>query len=49
MNNIIEKRLELDVPISRLWNILTDYKEFGEWFRVKLEGPFTAGKKRLTE
>jgi uncharacterized protein YndB with AHSA1/START domain len=23
---------------------LTDYREFGEWFKVKLEGPFVAGK-----
>jgi uncharacterized protein YndB with AHSA1/START domain len=23
---------------------LTDYREFGEWFRVKLEGLFVAGK-----
>ena len=28
----------------RVWRALTDSKEFGEWFRVKLEGPFVAGQ-----
>jgi uncharacterized protein YndB with AHSA1/START domain len=23
---------------------LTDYREFGEWFRVKLDGPFVPGR-----
>ena len=40
----IEKRMELKAPVSRVWRALTDYREFGEWFRVKLEGPFVAGK-----
>jgi uncharacterized protein YndB with AHSA1/START domain len=45
MNDKIEKRIELKAPISRVWRALTDYREFGEWFRVKLEGPFVAGQK----
>lgn len=40
----IEKRIELKAPVSRVWRALTDYREFGEWFRVKLDGPFVAGK-----
>ena len=40
----IEKRIELKAPLARVWRALTDYREFGEWFRVKLEGPFTAGQ-----
>jgi len=40
----IEKRIELRVPVSRVWRALTDHREFGEWFRVKLEGPFVAGQ-----
>lgn len=40
----IEKRIELKVPPSRVWRALTDHREFGEWFRVKLEGPFVPGK-----
>ncbi|MGA9421010.1 MAG: SRPBCC family protein [Rhodanobacteraceae bacterium] len=44
MNDRIEKRIELEAPVSRVWRALTDYREFGEWFRVKLEGPFEPGK-----
>jgi uncharacterized protein YndB with AHSA1/START domain len=44
MNNRIEKRIELKAPVSRVWRALTDYLEFGEWFGVKLEGPFVAGQ-----
>jgi len=44
MKNSIEKRIELKAPISRVWRALTDYREFGEWFRVKLDGPFVAGQ-----
>lgn len=44
MKNRVEKRIELKAPVARVWRALTDYREFGEWFRVKLEGPFVAGK-----
>jgi uncharacterized protein YndB with AHSA1/START domain len=44
MNDRIEKRIELKAPVSRVWRALTDYREFGQWFGVKLEGPFVAGQ-----
>jgi uncharacterized protein YndB with AHSA1/START domain len=44
MDNRIEKRIELAAPISRVWRALTDYREFGQWFGVKLEGPFRVGQ-----
>jgi len=44
MENQIEKRVELAAPVSRVWRALTDYREFGEWFRVNLEGPFVPGQ-----
>ena len=44
MNDRIEKRIELKAPIARVWRALTDYREFGEWFRVKLDGPFVPGQ-----
>ena len=43
-DNRIEKRIELKAPVSRVWRALTDFREFGEWFRVKLENPFAPGK-----
>jgi uncharacterized protein YndB with AHSA1/START domain len=44
MNNRIEKRIELKAPVSRVWRALTDHREFGEWFRVRLDGPFVPGQ-----
>ncbi len=40
----IEKAIELGAPVSRVWRALTDYREFGTWFRVRLEGPFVPGQ-----
>ena len=40
----IEKRIELKAPVSRVWRAITDYREFGEWFKVRLESPFEEGK-----
>lgn len=44
MANHIEKSIELKAPVSRVWRALTDYREFGEWFHVKLESPFMPDK-----
>lgn len=44
MANSVEKSIEIKAPVSRVWRALTDYREFGEWFRVKLEGPFVPGQ-----
>jgi uncharacterized protein YndB with AHSA1/START domain len=44
MTNTIRKQIELRAPVSRVWRALTDHREFGEWFRVKLDGPFVAGQ-----
>ena len=40
----VEKSVELRAPIERVWRAITDHTEFGEWFRVKLEGPFIPGQ-----
>lgn len=45
MSDRIEKRIELKAPVPKVWNALTDYREFGEWFLVKVEGPFAPGQK----
>ena len=44
MQDSIEKSMELKAPITRVWKALTDHKEFGEWFRVDLDGPFVVGE-----
>ena len=40
----IEKQVQLNAPLDRVWNALTDSKQFGEWFRVNLQGPFVPGE-----
>ena len=41
----IEKNVLLRAPRSRVWRALTDSKEFGSWFGMKLDGPFAPGTK----
>lgn len=40
----IERQVEINAPVRRVWQALTDHREFGEWFRVILEGPFVPGE-----
>lgn len=44
MSDRIEKTLDLNAPIGRVWRALSDYREFGDWFRVTLEAPFVVGQ-----
>ena len=39
----IEKKVVLRAPRSRVWRAIANAKEFGEWFRVKLDGKFQQG------
>lgn len=41
----IEKQIELNASVERVWQALTNHKEFGQWFRVELERPFEVGAK----
>ena len=43
MAHRIVKIVELKAPVSRVWRALADHNEFGQWFRVKLDGPFKPG------
>ena len=40
----IEKKVQLNAPQSRVWSAIADSKKFGEWFKVKLNGPFAEGE-----
>jgi uncharacterized protein YndB with AHSA1/START domain len=44
MTDRIVKQIELKAPLARVWRALTDFREFGSWFRVELQGPFEVGK-----
>ena len=39
----IAKTVDLAAPVSAVWRALTDHREFGQWFRVRLDGPFEVG------
>jgi uncharacterized protein YndB with AHSA1/START domain len=39
----IEKKILLRAPRSRVWRALADSGEFGHWFGVKFDAPFTPG------
>jgi uncharacterized protein YndB with AHSA1/START domain len=39
----IVKHVVLRAPHARVWRALTDSKEFGQWFGMRIEGPFVAG------
>ena len=45
MEDQIEKRIEIAAPVARVWRALTDHREFGDWFQIKMDGPFVAGEK----
>ncbi len=44
MTNTILKQITLKAPRSRVWRAVTDSKEFGTWFKAKMETPFVVGK-----
>lgn len=41
----IEKRVTLRAPLVRVWQAISDAREFGRWFGFELEGDFAVGKK----
>ncbi|THK34858.1 vanillate O-demethylase oxidoreductase VanB [Ensifer sp. MPMI2T] len=49
MTDRIEKSIELNAPIEKVWHALTDHTAFGEWFRVRLDGPFSVGEETTGE
>ena len=44
MTDRIEKEIELKAPVARVWRAITDHPQFGEWFKVKIDGPFVPGE-----
>src|SRR4051812_23052767 len=39
----IEKKAVLNAPRAKVWNAIADSAEFGAWFQVKIDGPFSPG------
>ena len=43
-NDHITRQIQIDADPQHVWDALSDPAEFGEWFRVKLDGPFVVGE-----
>lgn len=39
----LTKIVDLAAPVARVWRAVSDHEEFGQWFRVRLDGPFEVG------
>ena len=44
MPDRIEKTIDLNVPVERVWRAVSDHRQFGAWFKVALEAPFAVGQ-----
>ena len=40
----IEKQTHIKASVPRVWQALTDHREFGQWFGVAIEAPFASGE-----
>jgi uncharacterized protein YndB with AHSA1/START domain len=43
MADRIEKSFVVKAPVSRVWEALSDHRQFGQWFRVALDQPYEVG------
>ena len=43
----IEKKVLLRAPRERVWQAISDSKQFGSWFGVKFDEPFAADKRMI--
>ncbi|HET9237325.1 MAG TPA: SRPBCC family protein [Oligoflexus sp.] len=44
MTQRIQRTIDIKAPLSRVWKALTDSREFGQWFRAKIDQPFRIGE-----
>lgn len=46
MTDQIRRDVLINAPIDRVWQAISDHRAFGAWFRVRLDGPFEAGREQ---
>ncbi len=44
MTQAIEKSVDIDAPVERVWRALTEPAQFGAWFRVRIDTGFVVGE-----
>ena len=43
MQDFIKRTIIIKAPIGKVWHAISDYEEFGTWFRAKVHTPFKPG------
>jgi len=41
--DVIRKTARLDAPLARVWEAISDSRQFGAWFGAEFDAPFVAG------
>lgn len=44
MTQAIEKTIDIEAPVERVWTALTDPAQFGAWFQVRIDTGFVVGE-----
>ena len=44
MQDSIEMSIDINAPVAKVWRAVTDHEQFGQWFQVRLDGPFVVGE-----
>ena len=44
MQDMIEREIYLNSSIEKVWNAITNHKEYGEWFLAEFSKPFVLGE-----
>lgn len=44
MSHKIERSVIVKAPIKKVWEAISDYKNFGQWFQARIDQPFEEGK-----
>lgn len=40
----VVRTVVLHAPVERVWRALTDHREFGAWFKARIDQPFEVGR-----
>lgn len=44
MSQSIERSIDIEAPVERVWTALTEPAQFGAWFRVRIDTGFAVGE-----
>lgn len=45
MPDRIEKSIDIAAPVARVWEALSDHRQFGAWFLAAIDQPFAVGQR----